>query len=76
MNNTVKERNKVQRGWKKDDTPLRNGQMLYYNFARPHMTLEGKTPAEVAGIAVDGQNKWLELLRKSLSAGRKRSDAL
>lgn len=46
-------------------TPLTNGfskkidnleaavalHFLYYNFARPHKTLEGKTPAMVAGVA-------------------------
>ena len=42
--------------------------MLYYNFIRPHMTLEGKTPAQVAGLRVaDGQNRWMELLKKALA---------
>lgn len=64
LHNTIRERNKVQRGWKKDNTPLRNGQMLYYNHIRPHMTLEGKTPAEVAGLP---KETWRSLLEKSLS---------
>lgn len=64
LNNTVKERYKVQRGWKNDNTPLRNGQALYYNYIRPHMTHNGKTPAQVAGIGVQGENKWMELLKK------------
>lgn len=63
LHNTIRERNKVQRGWKKDNTPLRNGQMLYYNHIRPHMTLEGKTPAEVAGLP---RETWKSLLKKSL----------
>jgi len=68
LHNTIRERNKVQRGWKKEDTPLKSGQMLYYNFIRPHMTLDGKTPAQVAGINVtNSQNKWMELLRKALA---------
>lgn len=64
LHNTIRERNKVQRGWKKDNTPLRNGQMIYYNYVRPHMTLEGKTPAEVAGLP---KETWKSLLRKSLN---------
>jgi len=66
LHNTIRERNKVQRGWKKDNTPLRNGQMIYYNFIRPHATLKGKTPVQVAGIDVKGQNKWQELLKKAI----------
>ena len=45
--------------------PLKDGQMIYYNFVRPHMTLEGKTPAEVAGIGIEGEDKWMRLLEKS-----------
>ncbi|MCP8313789.1 MAG: DDE-type integrase/transposase/recombinase [archaeon] len=66
LHNTIRERNKVQRGWKKDDTPLRNGQMIYYNFIRPHMTLEGKTPAEKANIELNLKgNRWLDLIGKA-----------
>ncbi len=72
LNNTVRERTKVQRGWKKDDTPLRKGQMLYYNFIRPHTTLGGKTPAHAAGIKiVDGENSWLELLNLALDKAKR-----
>lgn len=47
-------------------TPLAEGQRIHYNFVKPHMALEGQTPAQVAGIGVQGENKWLELLRRSL----------
>jgi hypothetical protein len=41
--------------------------MGYYDFIRPHMTLENKTPAQVAQIHVaNGQNKWKELMKKAL----------
>jgi len=41
--------------------------MIYYNFIRPHMGLDGGTPAEEAKIDLNlGNNKWLDLLRKSL----------
>lgn len=66
LNNTVRERTKVQRGWKKDDTPLKEGQRLYYNFIREHQSLQGLTPAEMAGLFdASGENRWLGLLRKA-----------
>jgi len=64
LNNSVRERTKVQRGWKKDDTPLREGQRLYYNFIRENQGLANKTPAEMAGLfQASGQNRWMELLK-------------
>ncbi len=74
LNNTVRERTKVQRGWKKDDTPLREGQRLYYNFIREHQSLAGLTPAEMAGLfEASGQNRWMELLRKAMNGNGKRA---
>ena len=29
------------------------------------MALDGKTPAEVAGIKVEGENKWLTLIQNA-----------
>ena len=35
-----------------------DGLRVYYNFIRPHMSLNGKTPAEEANIDLDlGENK-------------------
>lgn len=31
------------------------------NFVKPHMALEGKTPAQAVGLQVAGNNKWLSL---------------
>ena len=62
---TVRERNKVMRAIKKPDTPIVDGQRIYYNFIRPHMGLDGKTPAEKAGIEVRGKNKWLTLVQNA-----------
>jgi len=36
------------------------------NFVKPHAALEGQTPAERAGVGVQGENKWLSLLKASL----------
>jgi len=45
------------------DTPL---SLSITTFIRSHPALKGKTPAETAGIGVDGENKRMELLRRSL----------
>jgi hypothetical protein len=66
MHGSIREREKVMRGLKVDDTPILPMNQIYYNFIRPHMGLKGKTPAERAGVAVDGENKWIGLIRKSV----------
>lgn len=65
LNGTLRERVKVQRGWKSKKSAIAEGMRLQYNFVKPHMALEGKTPAESAGIGVDGSNKWMALLRQA-----------
>jgi len=67
LNGTLRERIKVQRGWKTMNTPLPEGQRIQYNFVKPHMALDGQTPAQVAGIGIQGRDKWLELLRQAVS---------
>jgi hypothetical protein len=58
FNGEVRDREKVIRGPKKDDTPILKGYQLFHNFIRPQEALEGRTPAEVCGLKVEGQNKW------------------
>lgn len=31
-------------------TPIAEGQRIQYNFVKPHMALDGKTPANAAGL--------------------------
>jgi transposase-like protein len=66
LNQTIRERTKVQRGWKTFTTPLAEGQRIHYNFVKPHTALEGQTPAERAGIGIDGRNKWFTLLQRAI----------
>jgi putative transposase len=63
LNGTLRERVKVQRGWKKFETPLAEGNRIQYNFVKPHMALEGKTPAQVAGLNLKG---WQSLLEQAV----------
>jgi hypothetical protein len=49
-------------------TQIAEGQRILYNFVKPHQALEGKTPAQVAGVGVQG-NKWMELLKEAIARG-------
>jgi transposase-like protein len=62
-NGTLRERVKVQRGWKTAKTLLAEGNRIQYNFVRPHMSLDGKTPAANAGIGIADKDKWLAMIR-------------
>jgi transposase-like protein len=69
---TRRERDKVLRGMKDEHTPIIEGFDIYYNFIRSHMSLNGKTPTNVANINVSlEQNRWLSLLKESLASHRK-----
>jgi len=50
---------------KKDDSVMFDGYQMYHNFLRPHMGLDGKTPAEKCGIKINGDNKWITLIQNA-----------
>ncbi len=66
QNGEVRDREKVIRGIKKEDSPTLTGYQLFHNYIRPHMALQGKTPAEACGIKVEGSNKWLAIIQNSV----------
>lgn len=66
LQNIQKEREKTMWGLKIDTTPIIEGHRLYYNFIKPHESLDGKTPSEEAGITIEGDNKWLTLMKKAI----------
>ncbi len=47
-------------------TPPAEGARIHYNFVEPHQALQGQTPAQVAGVGVEGKNKRMVLLGKCL----------
>jgi hypothetical protein len=53
------------RGLKIMDTPVLKGYQIYHNYFRPHMSLEGKTPADLCGIKIEGENKWITLIQNA-----------
>jgi putative transposase len=62
---TLKERTKVMRGLKTLDSmnAFLKGWIIHYNYFRPHLSLQDRTPAEVAGINFPYRN-WKELIEK------------
>lgn len=53
------------RGVKKIDSVIFDGSQIYHNYFRPHMSLDGKTPAEACGIDVQGQDKWKTIIQRA-----------
>jgi transposase-like protein len=69
LNGEIRDREKVMRSLKKDDTAILDGYRNFHNYVRPHMALNGQTPAEKAGIVIKGENKWLTLIQNSAAHG-------
>ncbi len=72
LKGTLRERVKVQRGWKSMNTQIAEGMRIHYNFVKPHKALDGQTPAEAAEIGVQGDDKWFELVKKALTTELKK----
>ncbi|MGH9984773.1 MAG: DDE-type integrase/transposase/recombinase [Nitrososphaeraceae archaeon] len=73
LNGEVRDREKVMRSLKKSDTPILTGYQLFHNYMRPHMALDGKTPAEMCGIEIGGDNKWKTIIENAKNDKSKRS---
>jgi len=65
MNGEIRDRERVTRTLEKTDTPILKGMQIFHNYVRPHEALDGKTPAETAGIKVKGDNKWLTIIQNA-----------
>lgn len=66
LHGSIRQREKTMRGIKTKETPILEGHRLYYNFIKPHESLNGRTPSEEAGITIDGDNKWLTLMKNAI----------
>ena len=65
MNGEFRDREKIVRGIKTKDSVLISGYQMYHNYLRPHMGLDGKTPAEACGVKIEGDNKWITLIQNA-----------
>ncbi|MBI2859992.1 MAG: DDE-type integrase/transposase/recombinase, partial [Chloroflexi bacterium] len=64
LHGTIKERTKVMRGLRNAETAERflNGWAVYYNYMKPHESLDSKTPAESAKCDYTFRD-WVDLSR-------------
>jgi transposase-like protein len=77
VHGTIRERLKVMRGLDHDESAktMLEGNRIYYNYLRPHQALNGKTPAEKAGIDLQLEgNKWEELIKRAKRNAKERRD--
>jgi transposase-like protein len=65
FNGELRQREKVMRTLKNPDSPILSGYQIYHNYIRPHEALQGKTPAELAGIKIEGSNKWMTIIQNA-----------
>ena len=65
MNGELRQREKVMRTIERPDTSILTGMQIYHNYVRPHEALDGKTPADMAGIKIQGENKWMTLIQNA-----------
>lgn len=66
--NEIRERLKARRGLGNDESAQTFSELLKinHNFVKPHEGLDGKTPAQSAGINLElGENKYLDLIKLS-----------
>ena len=65
LNDEFRDRAKTFRGLQKDDSPSLLGMQIYHNFIKPHGGLDGDTPADRAGITVEGGDKWKTIIENA-----------
>jgi len=63
FHSTLKSRTKIMRGLKdiKSARLFTDGWLFYYNYLRPHESLDNKTPAKVAGLKIPYRN-WKDIV--------------
>jgi len=65
LNGEIRDREKVMRSLKREDTLILTGYQIFHNHIRPHMALKGRTPAELCGIKIEGKDKWMTLIQNA-----------
>lgn len=63
IHGSLKDRTRSMRGLKKMNTVVLKAWPIHYNYLRPHQSLNGRTPAEAAGIHLPFEDGWGDLMR-------------
>ena len=65
LNGEIRDREKVMRSLKTDDSPIISGMQIFHNYIKGHMGIDSMTPSEKAGIKVEGLNKWITIIQNA-----------
>jgi hypothetical protein len=68
LNGEIRDREIVVRGLDHNETApiIADGMRIHHNFIRPQMSLDGKTPARVAGLDLQLEGlRWKALIERA-----------
>ncbi len=68
LNGELADRFRSARGINSEDSLIFRVAVLHHNFVKPHEGIGGRTPAEAAGIDVQGADKWRTLIQNAAAA--------
>ena len=55
----------IEEAKNRGDSPIITGMQIHHNYIRTHMGLNGDTPADRAGIKINGKNKWITIIQNA-----------
>ena len=65
LNGEFRDRFKTVRGFRAENPALVRLSILHHNFFRPRLGIGKRTPAEVAGITIQGGDKWITFIHNA-----------
>ena len=65
LNGESRDRFKTVRGFGAENPALARLSILHHNFFRPHLGIGKRTPAEAAGITIQGEDKWITFIHNA-----------
>ncbi len=65
LNGEIRDREKVMRSLKTDDSPILAGMQIFHNYIRGHMGIDSRTPNKKAGVRIGGKGKCITLIQNA-----------